>query len=213
MDKKRNILGNKIYLYLTEFFAGMSVMAVELGASRLLIHRDTFYHFISPLLQIIQIPDQCIRVAGYIDHLPGRKLHHRKITTIVINVNDRDTSMVLGEKEQVIYGRGYIEDNRSSPRTETMISSALLSSIRQLSTGTIRWLFSSYMPEIILCFFDRDTSMVLGEKEQVIYGRGYIEDKLCGRTFRISPKSFYQVNAVPPSPCSAICARNLPASF
>lgn len=33
---KRKILGNKTYLYLTEFFAGMSVMAVELGASRLL---------------------------------------------------------------------------------------------------------------------------------------------------------------------------------
>ena len=30
------ILKNKIYLYVTEFFAGMSVMAVELGASRLL---------------------------------------------------------------------------------------------------------------------------------------------------------------------------------
>ncbi len=30
------ILKNKLYLYLTEFFAGMSVMAVELGASRLL---------------------------------------------------------------------------------------------------------------------------------------------------------------------------------
>lgn len=34
--EKRKILNNKIYLYLTEFFAGMSVMAVELGASRLL---------------------------------------------------------------------------------------------------------------------------------------------------------------------------------
>lgn len=33
---KRKILNNKVYLYLTEFFAGMSVMAVELGASRLL---------------------------------------------------------------------------------------------------------------------------------------------------------------------------------
>ena len=32
----KSILKNKIYLYLTEFFAGMSVMAVELGASRLL---------------------------------------------------------------------------------------------------------------------------------------------------------------------------------
>ncbi|MDE6905317.1 MAG: fused MFS/spermidine synthase [Lachnospiraceae bacterium] len=34
--KEKNILTNKLYLYLTEFFAGMSVMAVELGASRLL---------------------------------------------------------------------------------------------------------------------------------------------------------------------------------
>lgn len=34
--KNRNILKNKYYLYLTEFFAGVSVMAVELGASRLL---------------------------------------------------------------------------------------------------------------------------------------------------------------------------------
>ncbi len=33
---KRKILKNKLFLYLTEFFAGMSVMAVELGASRLL---------------------------------------------------------------------------------------------------------------------------------------------------------------------------------
>lgn len=32
----RRILENKFYLYLTEFFAGMAVMAVELGASRLL---------------------------------------------------------------------------------------------------------------------------------------------------------------------------------
>ena len=34
--ERRKILKNKAYLYLTEFFAGMSVMAVELGASRLL---------------------------------------------------------------------------------------------------------------------------------------------------------------------------------
>ncbi len=34
--KQYSILNNKLFLYLTEFFAGMSVMAVELGASRLL---------------------------------------------------------------------------------------------------------------------------------------------------------------------------------
>lgn len=49
---------------------------------------------------------------------------------------------------------------------------------------------------IVVNVNNRSTSMVLGEKEQVIYGRGYIEDVLCGKTFRISPKSFYQVNPV-----------------
>lgn len=41
---------------------------------------------------------------------------------------------------------------------------------------------------------DRRTSMVLGDREQVIFGPGYIEDELCGMTFKISPRSFYQVN-------------------
>ncbi|MBQ7933596.1 MAG: 23S rRNA (uracil(1939)-C(5))-methyltransferase RlmD, partial [Lachnospiraceae bacterium] len=47
---------------------------------------------------------------------------------------------------------------------------------------------------IVINVNNRGTSMVLGDKEQVIYGKGYIEDVLCGKTFRISPKSFYQVN-------------------
>ncbi len=34
--KEKNILNNKYFLYLTEFFSGVSVMAVELGASRLM---------------------------------------------------------------------------------------------------------------------------------------------------------------------------------
>lgn len=41
---------------------------------------------------------------------------------------------------------------------------------------------------------DKKNSMILGEKEQVVYGKGFIEDTLLGKTFRISPKSFYQVN-------------------
>lgn len=41
---------------------------------------------------------------------------------------------------------------------------------------------------------NQKTSMVLGDRESVLYGSGYIEDMLCGLKFRISPKSFYQVN-------------------
>ncbi|HUM83438.1 MAG TPA: 23S rRNA (uracil(1939)-C(5))-methyltransferase RlmD [Lachnospiraceae bacterium] len=49
---------------------------------------------------------------------------------------------------------------------------------------------------VILNINDKHTSYVLGEKESVIYGKGYIEDVLCGLRFRISSKSFYQVNSV-----------------
>lgn len=42
----------------------------------------------------------------------------------------------------------------------------------------------------------KNTSMVLGDKGTVLYGKGYIKDVLCGCKFRISPKSFYQVNPV-----------------
>ena len=49
---------------------------------------------------------------------------------------------------------------------------------------------------IVMNINDKRTSMVLGDREQTIYGKGYIEDVLCGNTFRISPKSFYQVNSV-----------------
>ena len=41
---------------------------------------------------------------------------------------------------------------------------------------------------------DKRTSMVLGDRNIICYGKGYIEDELLGLKFRISPNSFYQVN-------------------
>lgn len=49
---------------------------------------------------------------------------------------------------------------------------------------------------VVLNVNERKTSMVLGERNITIYGKGYIEDTLCGCTFRISPTSFYQINPV-----------------
>ncbi len=40
----------------------------------------------------------------------------------------------------------------------------------------------------------RDTNVVLGDTSFALYGNPYITDTLCGRTFRLSPLSFYQVN-------------------
>lgn len=42
----------------------------------------------------------------------------------------------------------------------------------------------------------RRTSAVLGTQEKVLYGKGFIVDRLCGKSYAISPRSFYQVNPV-----------------
>lgn len=42
----------------------------------------------------------------------------------------------------------------------------------------------------------RQTNVILGEQERRLYGPGFILDTLCGLSFRISSRSFYQVNAV-----------------
>lgn len=47
---------------------------------------------------------------------------------------------------------------------------------------------------IILNLNNRDTNVILGEKEEVLYGKGFIYDELLDVKFKISSKSFYQVN-------------------
>lgn len=47
---------------------------------------------------------------------------------------------------------------------------------------------------IIVNVNDKDTNMILGERELVIYGKGYIEDSICGKVFRIYAKSFFHIN-------------------
>ena len=81
---------------------------------------------------------------------------------------------------------------------QIMVVLVLASPILPSKNNFVKALLKRY-PEIttvVINVNNRNTSMVLGDKEHVIYGKGYIEDELCGKRFRISPKSFYQVNPV-----------------
>ncbi len=40
----------------------------------------------------------------------------------------------------------------------------------------------------------RDTNVILGNYENILYGKGFIEDSLLGINYQISSKSFYQIN-------------------
>ena len=48
---------------------------------------------------------------------------------------------------------------------------------------------------VVLNVNQKETSMVLGTRDIPLFGPGCMEDELCGKRFRISPQSFYQVNA------------------
>lgn len=47
---------------------------------------------------------------------------------------------------------------------------------------------------LVLSVNTKKGNAVLGEEFITLYGSGYIEDTLCGLNFRLSPRSFYQVN-------------------
>lgn len=106
-----------------------------------------------------------------------------------IKTYDEDTG--YGLLRHVLVRRGFSTD-------EIMVVLVIGSPIFPSKNNFVKALRKKY-PQITTVVFnvnDKKTSMVLGERDIVIYGKGYIRDTLCGCTFRISPQSFYQVNPV-----------------
>lgn len=50
------------------------------------------------------------------------------------------------------------------------------------------------MEGVVLNVNTKRTNVVLGAENRLLWGKDYLEDSLCGVTFRLSPHSFYQVN-------------------
>lgn len=53
-----------------------------------------------------------------------------------------------------------------------------------------------YITTVIQNVNSKYTSMILGDRSEVLFGDGKITEELCGMKFRISPKAFYQINPV-----------------
>ncbi|MBQ3214546.1 MAG: 23S rRNA (uracil(1939)-C(5))-methyltransferase RlmD [Oscillospiraceae bacterium] len=70
-------------------------------------------------------------------------------------------------------------NGRSLPHSEELIKS-----LQKVSGFT----------SLVLSVNTKRGNTILGDEEIVLHGPGYIEDTLCGLTFRLSPRSFYQVN-------------------
>lgn len=111
------------------------------------------------------------------------------IRSFKIKTYDEDTG--YGLLRHVLVRRGFTTG-------QVMVVLVLSSPILPSKNNFVKALRKEH-PEIttvVLNVNDKKTSMVLGERDIVLYGKGYIEDTLCGCTFRISPQSFYQINPV-----------------
>ena len=53
-----------------------------------------------------------------------------------------------------------------------------------------------YITTIVQNVCTNPMPLTMGEQEIVLHGNGYIEDTLCGKKFRISARSFYQINHI-----------------
>ena len=104
-----------------------------------------------------------------------------------IKTYDEDTG--YGLLRHVLVRKGYATG-------EIMVVLVLGSPIFPSKNNFVKALRAKFpnISTVVLNVNDKKTSMVLGERNITIYGKGYIEDRLCGCTFRISPASFYQVN-------------------
>ena len=47
---------------------------------------------------------------------------------------------------------------------------------------------------VVLCSNTRRTNVILGDSYRTLWGRDWLEEELCGRTFRLSVPSFFQIN-------------------
>ena len=54
---------------------------------------------------------------------------------------------------------------------------------------------------VVLNFNTRDTNVILGEEYRTLWGRDYLEEELCGLTFRLSVPSFSRSTGPRPSGC------------
>ncbi len=85
---------------------------------------------------------------------------------------------------------------RGIKTNQTMVVLVTTSSVFPGSKNFVKELTSQFksIKTIVMNINTRKTSIVLGNDEKVLFGKGYIEDELCGLKFKISPKSFYQIN-------------------
>lgn len=133
--------------------------------------------------RVIDIPN-CINH----DELTMKILKEIKKLVIKYKIEIFDEDRLTGIMRHVLIRRAFATN-------QTLVCFVVASDFK----GTKNFVSSliKQVPEITTVVFNqnaRKTSVVLGDKEKVMYGKGYIVDELCGHTYKLSANTFYQIN-------------------
>ncbi len=135
---------------------------------------------------------------------------HKIIPTKECVIEDRRAAPILSSIKSLMESmhiEPYNEDNRSGVirhiliRTSYHYGEVMVVLVTNCDTfpsrnNFVKALVSNH-PEITTVIQNintRDTNVILGTKEKILYGKGYIKDSILGINFNISSKSFFQVN-------------------
>ena len=125
-------------------------------------------------------------------------IQHVQANSILTDICHIATQMHIESYDEDT-GRGVLRHAyiRVSHKTGDVLLVIVIGSKNLPGSNTFVQKIISLHPEIksiVLNHNDEDTSMILGKKNHVLYGKGYIEDNILDTTFRISTNTFYQVN-------------------
>ncbi len=102
---------NDIVNHLRNLFTEKGVSAYDettkTGLIRHVIVRNS-YKNAEVSVTIVTTSAKIPHLKNIIEHVINR---YTKITTVIINVNDQDTNVILGKKSKIVYGNGYITDH------------------------------------------------------------------------------------------------------
>lgn len=126
-------------------------------------------------------------------------IEDRKASAIILSIRDLLKSFKIKTySEDSGYGLLRHVMVRTGHNSGEIMVVLVLSSLIMPSKNNFVKALRKIHPEITTIIINenyKSSNMVLGDKEQVIYGKGFIEDTLCGKKFRISSKSFYPISA------------------
>lgn len=141
------------------------------------------------------------------------QMSHRIITHDECLIGDRDFSVIKDKIAEYIQKNNipvYDEATKSGivrslhmrkAKCDGSIILTLILNSNKLVDDKSEFNFCGYIlgefPQICSILINvntKDSNAVLGNKWRTLYGNGYLNDILCGKKFRISPASFYQVN-------------------